>query len=124
MPVRSLNSSVLVWPDRTRVDREVRLWAQQIAKDQPTLQRLGYFGSYARGDWGVGSDLDLVAIVASTDQPFECRPLEWDLNSLPVPAEILVYTEREWHSLRATTSRFAEMLARELVWVFPPAADE
>lgn len=124
MPVRSLNSSVVVWPDRARVDREVRLWAQQIAKDQPTLQRLGYFGSYARGDWGVGSDLDLVAIVASTDQPFERRSLEWDLNSLPVPAEILVYTEREWHALRATTSRFAEMLAREVVWVFPPAADE
>lgn len=124
MPVRSLNSSVVVWPDRTRVDREVRLWAQQIAKDQPTLQRLGYFGSYARGDWGVGSDLDLVAVVGSTNRPFECRSLEWDLNSLPVPAEILVYTEREWRALRATTSRFAEMLAGEVVWVFLPAAGE
>ena len=122
MPLRSLNSSVLVWPDRLRVDRDVRLWAGRIAKGKPALLRLGYFGSYARGDWGVGSDLDLVAIIGSSDQPFERRSLEWNLNALPVPAEILVYTKREWQALGAQASRFAESLAREVVWVYPPEA--
>ena len=63
MPVRSLNSSVFKWPDHATVDKAVRSWAQAEAKRHPELQRLGYFGSYARGDWGVGSDLDLVAVV-------------------------------------------------------------
>lgn len=35
---------------------------------------------YARGDWGVGSDVDLVAVVAAAESPFEHRALEWDLT--------------------------------------------
>jgi predicted nucleotidyltransferase len=101
------------------VDRAVRLWAVQASKARPLLRRLGYFGSYARGDWGVGSDLDLVAIVATADERFDRRPLSWDLTSLPVPAEILVYTEAQWAAFMASGSRFARALAQEVVWVFP-----
>ena len=119
MPVRSLNSSVLVWPDRDRVDRAVRQWAAAVAARHPELRRLGYFGSYARGDWGVGSDLDLVAVVTATDEPFERRALAWDLTSLPVPAEILTYTEKEWRALEAENGRFVRTLTQEAVWVLP-----
>ena len=118
MPVRSLNSSVLVWPDRVQVDQAVRVWTAKASKARPQLLRLAYFGSYARGDWGVGSDLDLVAIVTSAQEPFEQRSLTWDLTALPVPAEILVYTEPEWRALEAQGSRFARTLAQEAVWVF------
>jgi len=83
------------------------------------LQRLGYFGSYARGDWGVGSDVDLVAIVADAAEPVERRSLDWNLTTLPVPAEILVYTEMEWRALVSGGGRFAQTLAREVVWVAP-----
>lgn len=120
MPVKSFNSSVLTWPGRAEVDEAVRRWAVAIAASRPALRRLGYFGSYARGDWGVGSDLDLVAIVASANEPFERRALSWDLNPLPVPAEILVYTEGEWAKLLSKGSRFARTLERDVVWVFPP----
>ena len=119
MPVRFLNSSVLVWPDRVQVDRAMRQWAANASKARPQLQRLGYFGSYARGDWGVGSDLDLVAVVTSAEEPFDRRALTWDLTPLPVPAEILVYTEPEWRALEAQGSRFFRTLAQEAVWVFP-----
>jgi predicted nucleotidyltransferase len=114
-----LNSSVLVWPDRATVDRAVRAWASREAARHPGLVRLGYFGSYARGDWGVGSDVDLVAVVTATAAPFERRALEWDLVGLPVPAEIVVYTEREWEALPAQQPRFARMLHEETVWVYP-----
>ncbi len=60
MPVRSLNSSVLKWPSRKTVDRAVRSWTAEQVQQRPEIVRLGYFGSYARGDWGVGSDLDLI----------------------------------------------------------------
>lgn len=117
MPVRSLNSSVLVWPDRATVDRDVREWAHRLASGRPELVRLGYFGSYARGDWGVGSDLDLVAIVRRADRPFHERGLDWDLTSLPVPAAILVYTVDEWNRVQIEGARFAIVLARETVWI-------
>ncbi|MDQ4147454.1 MAG: hypothetical protein M3120_07205 [Pseudomonadota bacterium] len=44
----------------------------------------------ATGVWA--TDLDVVAIVAAADAPFERRGLQWDLSNLPVPAELLVFT--------------------------------
>jgi predicted nucleotidyltransferase len=82
----------------------------------PELLRVGYFGSYARDDWGPGSDLDLVAIVRDCKASFLDRALEWDLTSLPVPAEILVYTEEEWLQMQREPNRFARMLAADTIW--------
>ena len=117
MPVKSLNSSVLVWPDRNRVDHAVRHWAAEQSRQRPMLRRLGYFGSYARGDWGIGSDLDVIAVVAEAAEPFDRRALAWELTTLPVPAEILVYTEGEWQALVNRGGRFARTLEREVVWM-------
>lgn len=52
MPVRSLDPSVLRLPDRDEVDRAVRRWATDVGARDERVQRVGYFGSYARGDWG------------------------------------------------------------------------
>jgi predicted nucleotidyltransferase len=119
MPVRSLNSSVLKWPNRVQVDEAVRQWIRAEAASHPELCQLAYFGSYARGDWGVGSDLDLVAIVKESTEPFHRRSLNWNLNGLPVPADLLVYTLAEWDRLMAGKSHLAGTLRREAIWVFP-----
>ncbi len=54
------------------------------------------FGSCARGDWGVGSDLDIVVVLRSSDVAFTRRALAVDATALPVPADVLVYTVAEW----------------------------
>ena len=118
MPLRSLTSPVLKWPDLKTVDSAARAWAADQGSCRPHLKRLGYFGSYARGDWGVGSDLDLVAVVSSAGEPFDRRALEWDLHDLPVPAEILIYTGEEWERLLRAGGRFAQMLIQETVWLY------
>jgi len=117
MPVRSLNSSILKWPTVEAVRRAAVRWAATEAERRPGLVRLGYFGSYARGDAGVGSDLDLVAVVETATEPFERRALAWNLLALPVPAQILVYTTGEWERMRAEGGRFIETLDREAVWL-------
>ena len=110
--------SVLKWPDHLIVDRAVRSWAEKEAARRPNLMRLGYFGSYARGDWGVGSDLDLIAIVDQISESFERRSLSWDLSHLPVPAEIVVYTENELRDMRKSCGRFVCTLEKEVVWIY------
>ena len=120
MPVRSLRSSVLKWPDRQAVEQALATWAAREQLRHPGLVRLGWFGSYARGDAGVGSDLDLVAVVESSVEPFERRALAWDLSSLPVPAEILVYTRDEWQRLEQEGGRFARTLRRDARWLVAP----
>ena len=118
MPVRSLNSSVLKWPSREAVDLAVRSWTTEQVQQRPEIVRLGYFGSYARNDWGVGSDLDLIAVVNETCESFERRSINWDLNGLPVPAEIIVYSLLEWEDLEKKDTKFARMLKSEAIWTF------
>ncbi|MCD6169768.1 MAG: nucleotidyltransferase domain-containing protein [Candidatus Latescibacteria bacterium] len=118
MPVRSLSSPVLRWPDAQAVDQAVRRWARKIAAKRPEILRIGYFGSYARGNWGVGSDLDLIIVVDWAEQPFERRATQWDVTELPVPAEALVYTAEEWERLSSQKGRFALMLNKETIWIY------
>lgn len=117
MPVRSSDSSVLRWPDRETVLAAARHWAKLVRGARPEVEAIGCFGSFARGDSGVGSDVDLVAIVATSDEPFERRALAFDVSELPVPAEILVYTREEWQRILERGGRFAAMLSSEVVWL-------
>ena len=118
MPVRYLNSSVMKWPDLGAVRESIDGWAREEVPKHPGLLRLGYFGSCARGDWGVGSDLDLVAIVTESSEAFERRNVSWSLTALPVPADLLIYTDEEWKSLEGKGGLFARTLSRETVWIY------
>lgn len=118
MPVRSSSSSVLRWPDRARVHAALVAWATAAGRAFAPLCRVGYFGSYARGEWGPGSDLDVVLVVARSDEPFMERGARYDLTPLPVPAESLVYTVDELERLQREGGRFASVLRDETVWVW------
>lgn len=115
MPVRSLTSSVLKWPSREEVEEALQAWLHR--HPIPGLVALGYFGSYARGDQGVGSDLDLVLVVKASDLPPWQRPIRLPLEELPVPAEALIYTLEEWQALAGQSPRFARTLREETRWL-------
>lgn len=119
MPVRSLRSSVLKWPDRETVHRAVVEWTRQILSGRPDIVRVGYFGSYARGNWGMGSDLDMIVVVAAPDAPFGERSLGQDVLDLPVGVDLLIYTSDEWQALPARDGRFYREVIDEAVWVYP-----
>jgi predicted nucleotidyltransferase len=78
---------------------------------------MGYFGSYARGDWGVGSDVDLIIVIEHSEEAFQRRAARWDATGLPVPADVLVYTRHEWDDL--SRGGFHQQLLREAIWVYP-----
>lgn len=122
MPVRSLSSSVLKWPRRAAVEAAARALAQRLARQHPELVRFGIFGSCASGDWGVGSDVDLIAIVARAERPFPERPLDFDLSGLPVPADLVVYTDAEWRALEAAGNPFVRAIAQSAVWLIDGTA--
>jgi hypothetical protein len=118
MPVRSLHTSVIKWPDRQAVVEALMSWIQREKHRHPRLLKLGYHGSYADGTWGVGSDLDLIAIVEESEEPFEERGLNWHFDDLPVPVELVVYSRKEWRALKNRGSRFAATIERQAVWVY------
>jgi len=116
MPVRSLRSSVLRWPDGSEVARAVRLWGARLLEQDPRVLRVGYCGSYARGDWGVGSDVDLVVLASPVEERCERRAPAYPAEELPVPADVFVYSPQEWEAM-LRRGGFARTVAGELVWV-------
>ena len=103
------------------LDREVipiakKYLGRAIERGLPVKGAILY-GSYARGDWGVGSDLDLIIIVEKSDLPFETRSRDWNVTELPVPTDVLVYTPEEWQALRQQ-KRFYQTLRDEAVWIY------
>ena len=122
MPVRSLSSSVHRWPDAGAVVAAARQWARRLAEAVPGVLAVGCFGSYARGDAGVGSDLDLLVIVDDGRRADDRTEEHWAADRLPVPVELLVYTVRQWDELRESDSRFWRTLGCEARWLLgePP----
>lgn len=118
MPKRSLDSFVLRWPSPAEVEQALRDWLEQT--ELPGLLALGYFGSYARGESGPGSDLDLVLVLKDAPEaPWE-RTRRLPLELLPVPTEALVFTLAEWRALPEARPRFARTLTQETRWLKPP----
>jgi predicted nucleotidyltransferase len=112
-----LNSSVLKWPSIEIVHNAAKRWSERIAYEKPEILRIGYFGSYAKGNFGVGSDLDLLILIHHAQQPFERRGATLDLSELPVPADLHIYSIAEWNSMDKT-SRFYQTLSKETVWIY------
>lgn len=120
MPVTSSTSSVKRWPNAETVIAALEAWGAEMARRRDDLFGLGYFGSYARGDAGFGSDLDLVMIVEADERSFLERGRGCGTERLPVPADLLIYTVSEWERLRAGGGRFARTLEREAKWLIEP----
>jgi predicted nucleotidyltransferase len=118
MPVRSSSSHVLSWPPPEAVVAAARAWGAALKASRSDVVKVGYFGSYARGDWGVGSDLDLVVVLTACGEPPLRRGLAFDtISSFPLPVDLLVYTQDEWDRLEAAQAPFVRRLNAEVQWV-------
>jgi hypothetical protein len=101
MPVRSLQQSLLRWPEPREVLQAVERWSQEQGWVHPSLERVGVYGSYGRGDAAFGSDLDLVLIDAAAEGPPSQRYRCWPFEQLPLSCDALVLTPGEWRELLA-----------------------
>ena len=76
-------------------------------------QRIYLFGSYARGDADVDSDVDLV-VIQDTSLPFFDRlRAAWACAEPDWPVEILVYTPAEFAAMQRRGNALAETIAEE-----------
>jgi predicted nucleotidyltransferase len=116
MPVKSLSSSVLKWPDSDIVIESFLKWAKKAVQNRKDVVKIGYFGSYARGNWGVGSDLDIIVVIKSSNLSFYERPIEWDTMDIPVPVDLLIYTLAEFDNMKLKNGGFFKTLENEVKW--------
>ena len=115
MPVRSLSSAIFKWPDRKQVLSAATNWARSLRGQDKTVESILCVGSYARNDWGVGSDLDVIVLIANASMsPLERRE-RYEPRGLPVPADLWVYTRDEWKALSSRAPQLWQRLQREML---------
>ena len=115
MPVRSLTSAVFKWPDREQVLSTARRWAISLRRENRAVELVLCIGSYARNDWGVGSDLDVIVVLSDTNLSRLQRHARYYPQGLPVPADLWVYTTAEWEGLSLRAPHLWQRLQREMV---------
>lgn len=95
---------------------EIRGIIKSLRRYQPLKVIL--FGSFARGDFHAGSDIDLL-IVKETDLPFTERPAEvLRLCQYTLPLEPLVYTPGELERMCREENAFILSILREGVVLY------
>ena len=117
MPVSSSPGSVLRWPRAAEVLEQAERWAARQQRANADLLAVGVFGSYGRGDAGVGSDLDLLLLLRDCRKPVWERLRRWDTRSLPLACDLLVYSLPEWRSLPTWNPRLAHALQHDCRWL-------
>lgn len=128
MPARLLTPSLLKGPEPTSVLQAVRSWAAAQRIERAGFERLGVYGSYRRGDAGVGSDLDLVLVDRKATGTASERLRRWPFEIVPLSCDALILTPTEWNQLLLTgcpgavqdpaTAAMAKALERDCRWLW------
>ena len=100
-------------PGRARVLEAARRWAARLAASDAAVEAVYCVGSDARGDWGVGSDLDVIVVVSECDPSPVERRRRYEPTEVPVHCDVWVYTRAEWEALASHSPHLWKRLTAE-----------
>ena len=83
------------------IRKAVRGYAREVRSAHPEVRSIRWFGSWVRGDAGVGSDVDLCIIVDRSDKSRRDRIVDFLPRVFPVGIDLFVYTSAEFDALGA-----------------------
>ena len=117
MRPRSSNSARIISVDRDRVQRELQAAVRNLKTSHPEIEQVLLFGSWARGDYFPGSDLDLLIVLSEAEgRPLDRIPRYFPAG-LSVPVDVFPYTRAELEERRALRDPFVCRALREGVEV-------
>jgi predicted nucleotidyltransferase len=89
----------------------------------PEVRRVVVFGSLARGEAVPGSDVDLLAVLSRSDEPFLARIGRYVPSAFPVGVEIFPYTEDEVRKMLVEGHSFLRRALAEGVELYRRGSD-
>jgi predicted nucleotidyltransferase len=94
-----LSSVVVKSVDEARVRRAVDEYAQRLLSTRDDVEEIVVFGSFERGNYAPGSDVDLFIVLSRALQPVRERIPDLLPASFPVGIDLFPYTRKEMAAL-------------------------
>ncbi|SHK33800.1 nucleotidyltransferase domain-containing protein [Rhodothermus profundi] len=91
MQKRSYGSVTVFSLDRPQVEAALQTLAETLRQREEVLAVV-CFGSWARGEAGIGSDVDLLVVLRASEQPFLKRIDAYLPATFPVDLDLFPYT--------------------------------
>jgi len=112
--------SELRWPDNfinRKTNKTVKRFINLIIK-KFNLRKIIIFGSFARGDYHKGSDLDLIIVGEFKERFIDRIGKVIELNDSDLEIEAMVYTEEEFQKMIKERRPFIEQALEEGIVVY------
>jgi len=95
MPKPSSPSVKVTFTNKERILKALEDLIQEWTREHPEIEQVILFGSFARGDYYHGSDVDVLIILNESTKPFLSRIAEFLPRSFPVDIDVFPYTLEE-----------------------------
>ena len=92
---RSLSTVVIKSVDEDGVRRAADAWAARLLHEHPEVDEVVFFGSFARGTFAPGSDLDVLIVLDRSDMLPRDRLPTYLPGAFPVGLDLFVLTREE-----------------------------
>jgi len=112
--------SELCWPDNfinRKSNKIVKRFINLIIK-KFNLKKIIIFGSFARGDYHKGSDLDLIIVGEFKERFIDRIGKIIELNDSDLEIDVMVYTEEEFQKMIRERRPFIEQALEEGIVVY------
>ena len=110
----------LYWPDNfinRKSNKIVKRFINLIVK-KFNLKKIIIFGSFARGDYHKGSDLDLIIVGEFKERFIDRIGKIIELNDSDLEIDVMVYTEEEFQKMIQERRPFIEQALEEGIIVY------
>jgi len=112
--------SEICWPDNfinRKANKRVKRFINLIVK-KFNLKKIIIFGSFARGDYHKGSDLDLIIVGEFKERFIDRIGKIIELNDSDLEIDAMVYTEEEFQKMIQERRPFIEQALEEGIVVY------
>jgi predicted nucleotidyltransferase len=115
-----LSSVVVKSIDEGAVRRAVDRYAADLLATRPNVEEIVVFGSFERGTFAPGSDVDVLIVLSSAETPVRDRVPDFLPSRFPVPLDLFPYTRQELSDLAGSPVVAAAAASR---WRYRRAID-
>lgn len=119
MPEPSSPSVKVTFTNRKQILTALENLIQEWTQKHPELKQVILFGSFARGDYFPGSDVDVLLILEKSDQPFLKRIRTFLPTRFPVDIDIFPYTRDEVQRIMKDPHSLVGQACYEGKWMYP-----